>query len=117
MQGCTDVGTLHHELLYCRKNDEVGLKLLECVQQYNPGLQADGVLRLEHGHVDDDLSLPTTLLIGTILSILWKERQAAQTIRAYKVRAELEQSINLLRTTRFKQTTAVLRDMSRFMFH
>lgn len=117
MQGCTDVGTLDHELLYCRKNDGVGLKLLECLQQYNPGLQADGVLRLDHGHVDDDKSLPTTLLTGTILSILWKERQAGQSIRAYKVRAELEQSINLLRTTRFTQTAAVLRDMSQIMFH
>ena len=117
MQGCTDVGTLDHELLYCRTNDGVGLKLLECLQQYNLGLQADGVLRLDHGHVDDDKSLPTTLLTGTVLNILWKERQAGQSIRAYKVRAELEQSINLLRTTRFTQTAAVLRDMSQIMFN
>jgi hypothetical protein len=97
MQGCTGVGTLYHELLY--------------------GFQTDGVLRLDHVHVDDDKFLPTPLLPGTILSILWKERQAGQSIRAYKVRAELEQSINLLRTTRFTQTAAFLRDMSQIVFH
>ena len=80
-------------------------------------MHADAVLRLEHGSGDDDLSLPITLLTAIILSTLWKERESGVSIRKYKVRAELEQSINLLRTTRFNNTVAVLRDMSRIMFH
>ena len=117
MQGCTEIGTLEHELLFCSKNDDVGYELLSCLEQYHPGMQADAVLRLEHGSGDDDLSLPITLLTAIILSTLWKDRESGVSIRKYKVRAELEQSINLLRTTRFNNTVAVLRDMSRIMFH
>ena len=74
MQGCTEVGTLEHELISCSKNEGVGLRLVDCLQQYIPGLRSEDVLHLEHGHVDDELSLASTLLIATILSSLWKER-------------------------------------------
>ena len=80
-------------------------------------MQSDAVLRLEHGSGGDDMSLPITLLTAIICSTLWKERESGVSIQKYKVRTELEQSINLLRTNRFTQTTAVLRDMSQFMFH
>ena len=80
-------------------------------------MQAEAVLRFEHGSGDDDMSLPITLLTAIILSTVWKERESGVSLQKYKVRAELEQSINLLRTTRFNNTVAVLRDMSRIMFH
>ena len=117
MQGCTEIGTLEHELLFCNKNDEVGTKLVHCLQQYIPSMQAEHVLRLVHGNVEEDMSLPITLLTAIVLSTLWKEREAGQPIRGYKIRAELEQSINLLRTTRYANTLAVLSEMSQMMFH
>ena len=117
IQGCIEIGTLEHELMFCDKNDEVGTKLVHCLQQYIPSMQADHVLRLVHGKVEEDLSLPITLLTAIILSTLWKEREAGQPIRGYKIRAELEQSINLLRTTRYTNTLAVLSEMSQMMFH
>ena len=116
MQGCIAVGTTQHELLHCSKNDSVGINLLSCLQEYVPGLQADAALRLEHGDLEDDMSLPLTLLTAIILNTVWKERQAGRPIRSYKVRAELEQSINLLRTTRFSKTTSTLSDMKQLMF-
>ena len=73
MQGCTDVGSLDHELLHCSRNDGVGHKLFACLQQHVPGLQIEAVLRLDHGALEEKLSLPLTLLTAIVLSILWKE--------------------------------------------
>ena len=116
MQGCLDVGSLDHELLHCGKNDGVGSKLLSCVKKYVPGIEAEGVLRLEHGAAGDELSLPLTLLTAIVLSTVWKEREAGASVRCYKVRAELEQSINLLRNSRLANTVALLNEMSQHMF-
>ena len=116
MQGCPESGTLVHELLHCSKNDGVGYKLLSCLQHYIPGLHAEAALRLEHGNVKEDMSLPLTLLTAIILSTIWKEREAGTPIRSYKVRAEMEQYINLLRTSRLSNAKAVLEDMLHLMF-
>ena len=116
MQGCTQAGTLAHELLICSKNDGVGHKLLHCLQQYVPGLHAEAALRLEHGQVEEDTSLPLTLLSAIILSTIWKERESKTPIRSYKIRAELEQYITLLRTSRLANTVAILNDMLHLMF-
>ena len=116
MPGCTEIGSLDHELLLCSKNNGVGLKLISCLQQHIPGLVAEDVLRLDHGSAQEDMSLPITLLSAVILSTIWTERESNQPIRQFKIRAELEQSINLLRTTRFVNAITVLEDMSRYMF-
>ena len=116
MQGCTQAGTLAHELLICSKNDGVGHKLLHCLQQYVPGLHAEAALRLEHGQVEEDTSLPLTLLFAIILSTIWKERESKTPIRSYKIRAELEQYITLLRTSRHANIVAILNYMLHLMF-
>jgi hypothetical protein len=116
MQGCSEVGTLEHELLTCTKNDGIGQKLLECLQHYVPGLQAGEALRLEHGDLGPDVSLPLTLLTAIILQSLWKEREAKTAVRSYRVRADLEQSINLLRTTRHSDTADKLELMLNLLF-
>ena len=116
MQGCSEEGTLLHELVYCSKNDQVGQKLIHCLQHYVPGLQAEAALRLEHGDVEEEVSLPVTLLTAITLNYIWKERDAGVSIRAYKVRAELEQYITLLRTTRLCTLANKLVEMSTNMF-
>ena len=116
MSGCNEDGTLAHELLLCDKNDGVGHKLLGYLQLHAPGLHADAALRLDHGDIENDKSLPLTLLTAIILSTVWKEREAGAAIKSYKVRAELEQSINLLRTTRLNNITNQLTDMMHLMF-
>ena len=55
-------------------NDDVGVKLLHCLQVYVPGLNAEAVLRLDHEAVDDELSLP--LLTAIVLNSVWKERES-----------------------------------------
>ena len=116
MQGCSEEGTLEHELLDCRRNDGVGHKLLSCLQHYVPGLQAATALRLEHGDIESELSLSLTLLTATTLQAIWKERESGSSVRSYRVRAELEQYINLLRTTRHSNTGTLLATMLNFMF-
>ena len=116
MPGCTQDGTLQHELIFCSKNDGVGARLVSCLQHHVPGLHAEDVVRLDHGDNAEDLSLPLTLLTAITLNHIWRERDNGTTIRDYKVRAELEQYITLLRTTRWVTTTNMLCDMIRLMF-
>ena len=111
------MGTLERELLTCTKNDGIGQKLLECLQHYVPGLQAGEALRLEHGDPGPDVSLPLTLITAIILQSLWKEREAKTAVRSYRVRADLEQSINLLRTTRHSDTADKLKIMVNLLFY
>ena len=116
IQDCVEVGTLQHELLHCRKNDRVGNRLLSCLQGCVPGLQAAAILRLEFGETDQDLSLAMTWLTTITLHFIWRERESGSSIRAYQVRAELEQYINLLRTSRFQKSVDILSKFSISMF-
>ena len=116
MPNCSEDGTLLHELINCASNDGVGEKLVQCLQLRVPGLEAEKVLRLEHGDISKETSLPATLLTAISLNHIWKERTAGNRIRAYKVRAELEQYITLLRTTSLNSAAIVLVEMTNYMF-
>ena len=116
MPNCSEEGTLLHELINCSRNDEVGHNLVQCLQHHVPGLNPDAALRLEFGDISAETSLPATLLAAITLNHIWKERNAGLRIRAYKVRAELEQYITLLRTTRLNSAATILAEMTNFMF-
>ena len=94
MNGCSEEGTLEHELLSCSKNDEVGHKLHRCLQHYVPGIQTATALTLEHGDIESEISLSLTLLTNTTLKAIWKERESGSSVRSYRVRADVEQYIN-----------------------
>ena len=87
------------------------------MRQHVPDLEPARLLRREFGDCEEDLSLAMTWLIAIILKYIWKEREAGSNIRVYKVRAELEQYINLLRTTRFKEASNLLVNFKVDMFH
>ena len=114
-QDCTVDGTLQHELLYCSKNDGVGHKLVACLKHYLPALQPDDVLRLDHGDTEDELPLPLALLTAIKLSHIWKARESGKAVQGYKVRAELEQYITLLRTSRLASSMDKLFNMVSLM--
>ena len=115
MKGCSEDGTIQHELISCSKNDEIGQKLIRCLHYYVPGLQVEAALRLEFGDTDEDHSLPLTLLTAIILQAVWKQREPGVPIRSYRVRAEMEQYINLLRTTRHINSVTLLETMLNLM--
>ena len=94
----------------------MGHNLVCCLQHHVPGLEADAALRLEHGDISAETSLPVTLLTAITLNHIWKERNVAARICAYKVRAEIEQCIVLLRTNRLNSAATILAEMTNFMF-
>ena len=73
-----------------------------------PSLDPASILRLEFADQDEAKALAMTWLTAITLSYIWKERQSGSSIRSYRVRAEIEQYINLLRTTRFKTALEIL---------
>ena len=109
-------GTLQHELLECPHNDHVGEHLLGCLQTYVPGLTAATLLRLEFTSLDENMELPTTIITAVSLGYIWKARLTSSRIRAYQVRSEIEQTINLLRTTRLVNTATSLDTLANQMF-
>ena len=114
---CTvETGTLKHELLECSFNNGVGHKLLVALQSFHPSLTPEGLLRLELGNSDQQYHLPSVLLIAIALKCVWVDRGNNSRVRTYQVRSELEQSINLLRTTRHINSAVVLNTMVEQMF-
>ena len=110
-------GSLSHELISCTLNDNVGQLLLTTLQTLIPSLTSANILRLDFPTLDSKLHLPATLLIAVSLSTIWKERTTNSRVRAYQVRSELEQTINLLRTTRLVPSSEELRTMVGQMFN
>ena len=108
MQNCHEDGTLQHELLDCSENDGVGHHLVSCLQQTLPDLEPSAILRLEFEDLAEEQSLAMTWLTAITLRFIWKEIEKGTSIQSYRVRAELEQYINLLRTTRHKAALAIL---------
>ena len=109
-------GTLRHELLECSNNNNVGQLLLTCLQTYLPDLTPHSMLRLEFPNLDENMVLSSTILTAVTLDVVWKERLASSRVQAYKVRSELEQTINLLRTTRLSNISVALENQYIMMF-
>ena len=103
--------------LSCTLNDNIGQLLLTTLQTLIPSLTSANILRLDFPTLDSKLHLPATLLIAVSLSTIWKERTTNSRVRAYQVRSELEQTINLLRTTRLVPSSEELRTMVGQMFN
>ena len=99
---CTEPGTLQHELMNCDFNVGVGQLLLTCLQEHLPNSTAAQLLQLELVNLPEDMKLPFTILIATTLKQLWLQRTSLSRVHTYQVRAELEQTINLLRTSRLR---------------
>ena len=108
MQGCR-VGEMRslkvnkvQRISNLRKNQflcAIILKLLASVQVDIPDSTSSHLLRLELVDIQEDTKLPTIILIATTLKHLWLKRASPSRVQAYQVRAELEQTINMLRTS------------------
>ena len=62
------------------------------------------------------MSLPVTLLTALTLDYIWNQRMSSSKFRAYQVRSEIEQTINLLRTSRLSDVSAKLEILANQMF-
>ena len=94
----------------------MGLKLLSTLQTYIPSMTPTSLLLLNLEDLETVKQLPVSLLIGSTLSCIWMERTTRSRVCAYKVRSQLEQTINLLRTTRLASVADTLSIMTNEMF-
>ena len=118
MQSCPDntEENLSHALIHCEGNEDVGHQLLSCLRTVEPGLQADGLLRLELP-VEEDMELPLVWLLSTVLRALWDLRQTSTRVRQYLIRSQLEADINLLRETRFRDAVNRIEELAANLFN
>ena len=101
---------LVHALFFCEANDGVGLEMLNCLQDVQPGLGAEAALQLQL-QVGEEDELPLVWVLGTILRLLWNMRQSSTKVRNYVIRSQLEADINLLRETRFRDSVQGIKDL------
>ena len=93
---------LQHAFFFCQENSGVGFALLSYVQQVSPTLTTGGALRLE---LEDDLGeedlLAVVCLLATGMKYIWETRAEKKTLTLFKMKAEIEARISILRRTRY----------------
>ena len=89
---------LVHALIRCPGNQGVGQAVLQCLP---PGdeLQDQSVLKLQLD-VEEPLQLPVVWFLAVAWLSLWESRKLGKRPELYKVRADLEAKVSLLRETR-----------------
>ena len=97
-----EVEDLTHCFFDCPRNMVVGLGLLGCVQQLCPGLSADAAVLLDLGaSLSETESLATLCILITGLKYIWEVRLDKKVVHMYKMRAEIEVKVSILRKTRY----------------
>ena len=94
---------IHHALVSCPTSQGVAAMLLGFVQIAVPGLSSQAMLRLDFGpDLNEVDTLATLSIISTGLMYIWQARSDKKVKHQYKMRADLEAAISILRKTRFK---------------
>ena len=97
-----EVEDLLHAFFLCQKSMVAGHALLGYVQHCVPGLSPEEALRLELGqNLEDADQLATVCVLATGLMYIWTTRTQKKVITLYKMRAEIEAKITILRKTRY----------------
>ena len=102
-----EVETCSHALFQCLWNDGIGERVLACIGDYVPDLLPEQALRLDF-RVTEEQELAIVWIMASALLILWKLRNSKSRVQLYKVRAQMEANINLLRETRHSNTAIIL---------
>ena len=102
--GCSgaEVDNLEHSLVECNANQEVGMKLLDILRQYQPNLSTAAALRLDI-EVDEELELPLVWLTAATLVSIWDQKKDRTRVQPHLTRSQLEAKVNLLRETRLSR--------------
>ena len=90
---------LLHTLIKCPANQEIGEAVLLCLSDHiEDGVDDQAVLQL-HLHLEDALELPVVWFLAVAWSSIWESRKVGRRPELYKVRADLEAKVSLLRET------------------
>ena len=93
---------LDHALISCPANNRVGIAILECLPQCR--LQGQDVLRLQFA-IEGEQELPVVWFLAAAWSIIWGYRSAGRREELYRVRADLEAKVSLLKGVFGNQTS------------
>ena len=86
--------------------------MLGYVQSVIPNLTQEQVLRLELGHELSDVDqLATVCFLSTGLKYIWEARVERKAAVIYKMRAEIEAKISILRKTRYSASGSKMLEM------
>ena len=107
----SSIGTIEHSFIHCDFNDGAGMQLVNCIKTHLPGISDSAILRLELAELEEEKQFPVIILIATTLNFIWTQRMSGSKFRTYQVRSEMEQTINLLRTSRLSKESAKLEDL------
>ena len=103
---------LNHAFFSCPSSKTVADLLLSWVQIAVPGLQSNSLLRLDFDTPLEEVDqLATLCLISTGLNYIWQARAEKKVLTQYKMRAELEAMITILRKTRYNASADKILEM------
>ena len=103
---------LNHAFFSCPSSKTVADLLLSWVQIAVPGLQSNSLLRLDFDTPLEEVDqLATLCLISTGLNYIWQARAEQKVPTQYKMTAELEAMITILRKTRYNASADKILEM------
>ena len=89
-----------------------GMALLGYVQSVVPNISAEAALRLELGQdMTEGEQLATVCLLATGLKFIWSTRTEKKSVILFKMRAEIETQISILRRTRHSSAGDLMLEM------
>ena len=108
----SEVETPLHAFFQCRHSLLSGLALLGYVQVSVPDLSPEAALRLELGRqLTEEQELATVCILGCGLKYIWDARIEKKQVRTFKMRAEVEARISILRRTRYSKSGDIMLEM------
>ena len=93
-----------------------GQALLGVVQQILPDLGSERAVRLDFRRIlqtDENLAVQCILLTG--MKYIWETRITRKVLHLFRMRAEIEAEISLLRKTRFSNAAILMENMIRIL--
>ena len=100
---------LVHALLRCPGNQGVGQAVIHCIP-HEAGHHDQHVVKLQLD-LEDHLELPVVWFLAVAWSSIWEFRRQGKRPELYKVRAELEAKVSLLRETRHQPAAEIITSM------
>ena len=96
---------LLHCFFECQHNVVVGHGLLGYVQHVVPNLSPESALILDFdANLPDEESLAACVMIATGLHYIWESRVSKKVVTLFKMRAEIEARVSVLRRSRHNQS-------------
>ena len=103
---------LVHSFFDCTKNIQVGLALLGCVQQVLPDLSTEAAVLMDFGCIlPEEENLAVQCILTTGLKYIWEARLAKKVVTMFRMRAEIEARVSILRKTRFNSSAQLVAEL------